>query len=218
MTNWLLLTPTEFERNFLTELVGLKSSAVEICGFGPILAGIKTAELIGKHRPDRVLLLGIAGSYRAGAIERLPGSASLYSSVACYGVGAGDGDRFETAAEMGWPQWKLNGGDSIGESIQLNHHLGQAEHFEDHQLLTVCAASGNKSDVKRRQDKFPDAVAEDMEGFAVAAACQCFQLPLTIVRGISNVAGDRNKSNWKIKEALEAAQTLAIQVIQDARN
>ena len=217
MTNWLLLIPTEFERKFLTSVSGLKETTVEICGFGPIVAAAKTAELINRHQPDRVMLLGIAGSYpTASETGLVPGSASVYSSVGCYGVGVGSGDRFETASEMGWQPWSDADSNPIGDWIQLDPEAAPMNRFPIRQLLTVCAASGNKEDVARRLKKFPDAVAEDMEGFAVATACQFLQKPLTIVRGISNVAGDREKINWKIEEALVSAQSLAAEIIQNA--
>lgn len=216
MTNWLLLIPTEFERKFLTSVSGLKKTTVEICGFGPIVAAAKTAQLINRHSPDRVMLLGIAGSYSSESkTDLMPGSASVYSSVGCFGIGVGSDERFETAVEMGWQQWSDADSDPIGDWIQLDPGASPMHRFPNRQLLTVCAASGNNEDVVRRLKKFPDAVAEDMEGFAVATACHFFQKPLTIVRGISNVAGDREKTNWKIAEALVSAESLAVEIIQN---
>ena len=43
-----------------------------------------------------------------------------------------------------------------------------------------------------------------MEGYAVALAAHEFGVPVTIVRGISNVAGDRNVAGWALPEALQA--------------
>jgi futalosine hydrolase len=47
-----------------------------------------------------------------------------------------------------------------------------------------------------------------MEGFAAAVACKLAGVPLSIIRGISNRAGYRDLSRWKVKEALEAAAEL----------
>ncbi len=55
---------------------------------------------------------------------------------------------------------------------------------------------------------FPKAVAEDMEGYAVALACRLHDVPLTIIRGISNQAGDRNHDGWQVAEALQSAAEL----------
>jgi futalosine hydrolase len=53
-----------------------------------------------------------------------------------------------------------------------------------------------------------------MEGFGVAFACALARVPCTIVRGISNVVGERDKRNWRIPDALAAARTLALELLR----
>ena len=72
----------------------------------------------------------------------------------------------------------------------------------------MCAASADDADVRLRRTAFPEAVAEDMEAFGVALACRLAGLPLDIVRGISNTAGDRRRENWRTQTALEAVASL----------
>jgi futalosine hydrolase len=76
-------------------------------------------------------------------------------------------------------------------------------------LLTVCSAAGDAAQAERRRARFPDARAEDMEAFGVAFACHLARVPLTVIRGISNEAGNRNKDDWRLAEALASALTLA---------
>jgi futalosine hydrolase len=210
MTPLLILIPTAFERTqiqpLIADYVTRSESVIELCGFGPVAAGIRTAQLITKFQPKAVLLVGIAGSFRAD----LPvGSASCFSRIVCYGVGAGGGSRFKTAGELGWPQWlDSESGQSIGDLISVANEGDP--HKSDRLLLTACAASESADDVVNRLHKFPEAVAEDMEAFSVAMACQMAEIPLTVVRGISNIAGDRNKSNWNINGALTAAAELVL--------
>lgn len=211
MSKWLLLIPTEFERGFVAPLIEQSSAdqnvTVTICGFGPIAAAARTAALIVQHQPEHVLLVGIAGSYRQLAV----GKAYRFSSVGCYGIGVGTGASFQTAQKMGWAHWTGDQpSDRIDDVISIDDDQASL------QLLTVCAASENQDDVDQRRSLFPDAVAEDMEGFAVAAACRLAKTRLTIVRGISNVAGDRDKSNWKIEQAITAAWKLAEQLVDGA--
>ena len=54
-----------------------------------------------------------------------------------------------------------------------------------------------------KKKRYADALAEDMEGFAVATACVIHSVPWVIVRGISNHAGDRDKTNWQADRALQ---------------
>ncbi|MFM7136987.1 MAG: futalosine hydrolase [Planctomycetota bacterium] len=198
----LVLVPTAGERQVLLAALG-DSCRIELCGFGPIAASARTAALVARHAPARVLLAGIAGRFD----DRLAiGSAHSFSAVACYGVGAGTGAAFEPAAALGWPQWP---GDASGDEAAIGDVIACAGLPAAGLLLTACAASADAADVAWRRRLFPAAVAEDMEGYGVALACRLAGVPLQIVRGISNTAGDRDKGRWQIGPALEAAGELA---------
>jgi futalosine hydrolase len=179
---------------------------IETCGLGPIAAGIRTATLLATHMPQSVMLVGIAGAY----LQRLPiEEAAVFSRFACYGIGAGSGSAFQTASELGWSQW--NGpATSRLTTDAINMTKDHTGDNAGQLLLTTCAASGCLNDVNERIRKFPEAVAEDMEAFSVAMACSIASVELTVIRGISNNAGDRNKANWKIETALRAAAELAL--------
>jgi futalosine hydrolase len=208
----LILVPTDLERRSLgLDFAQRGSVEVALCGFGPVAAAARTAGLLAKHKPDRVFLVGIAGRMA----HRLDiGAAYRFASVACYGVGAGSSDAFLTAGQMGWPQWPGDPADTraaVGDVIPL----GASERIHPERLLlTACAASASTADITNRLRLFPDTVAEDMEGFGVAMACRLAGVPLEIVRGISNTAGDRDISRWQITAALEAAGALVQQLLE----
>ncbi|MCX7430163.1 MAG: futalosine hydrolase [Planctomycetia bacterium] len=212
MPRHLILVPTEMERRILAPILApvvAQGCRVALCGFGPVAAAARAAQLIAEHAPERVLLVGIAGRID----ERLAvGAAYRFDQVACYGIGAGSGGGFVPAAALGWQQWPGDAGapDQIGDLITCGRGGGAGL------LVTACAAAANADDVRLRLQAFPGAVAEDMEGFAVALACRLRGVPFDIVRGISNAAGDRDKSHWQIAAALEAAGRLALQIIAEA--
>lgn len=228
MPRHLILVPTEMERRSLGPILAAATppdSRMALCGFGPVAAAARTAYLLAEHAPERVLLVGIAGRLD----DRLAvGAAYRFDRVACYGVGAGSGGEFVPAARLGWQQWpgEADGstarsggqiGDEIGTLMSPGADAvagGERAHF----LLTVCAAAASAEDVRLRKQAFPLAAAEDMEGFAVAFACQLRGVPVDIVRGISNTAGDRNTSGWQVATAVEAAGRLALQIIQATEN
>ena len=210
-SRWLVLVTTELE------LVHLRQSAefssllqhecqLGICGFGPIVAAARTSQLIADKRPSRILLVGIAGNYND---NHAIGSACSFDRVSCFGIGIGSGDQYQSATAAGWPQWSADDPDeTIKDSISLPNSATKGT------LLTCTTSSSGQEDVARRLAEFPNAVAEDMEGFSVAAACRLAGLPLTIVRGISNRAGDRNKSNWKIEQALGSAAEQVVDIVR----
>lgn len=207
----LLLVPTELERGLVAPVVAAacgSSIRVELCGFGPVVAAARAAQLIAEHRPERVLLVGIAGRFA----DRLAiGQAYAFERVACHGIGAGTGDAFMPAEAMGWKQWPGDAAAAIGDTLPCaSGRLPAADAAaQAGLLLSACSASAGEGDVRSRLRLHPDAAAEDMEGFAVAAACRLASVPIDIVRGISNTAGDRDTSRWKIEAACHAAAALA---------
>jgi futalosine hydrolase len=212
MTSWLLLVPTAVELQCLPSqflsFVERSGGAIELCGFGPVVAAARAASLIASHQPRHVVLCGIAG---AMGPQLTVATAYNFGSVACYGIGVGSADAHQSASSVGWRQWPgdtsgLGLGVPIADLIELTN--GQNDMEGQKMLLTACAASQNESDVAMKLAAWPLALAEDMEGFAVAAACQLAGVPLRIVRGISNRAGDREHRNWRVEEAMIAASKL----------
>jgi futalosine hydrolase len=204
----LVLVPTELELARLSDLGGFPGSGarVEICGFGPVAAAARTAELLAHLFPAQVLLVGIAGCYDEAELP--VGSAASFREAAIEGIGVGEGERLLAPPALGFPQWPAREGrDAIEDRVPLAPaHSGVLARL----LLSTCAASDSPAQAASRRRRFPAAAAEDMEGFAVAFACALARVPCTVVRGISNVAGDREAANWRIPAALAAARTLAL--------
>jgi futalosine hydrolase len=174
----LILVPTAHEAGLLPET----GTDVAVCGFGLAVAGAGAAYAIARHHASRVILVGCGGSYD---LERTPiGSAVVASAVRCDGIGAGG----HSAAELGWV-----------ESDQIE--LGDGDGL----VLSVAAASATPEEARIRLGNNPQAVVEEMEGYAVAVAATLWEVPLAVVRGVSNAAGDRDMSTWRIGDALAAA-------------
>ncbi len=201
MLNRLILVPTPLERGIIVdawnEFGDCPEQDIRLCGFGPIAAAARATQLITEIRPSEVTLLGIAGAL-SDYCEI--GSAVDFATVVCDGVGVGTGDDFQPAVQLGWSQRISKEGQLIlGDRIQSLLSAGHCE------LLSVCAASANPGQAAARKKRFPEAVAEDMEGFGVALSCELLGVPLRIIRGISNYAGDRSQANWRIRASLCAA-------------
>lgn len=203
----LILVPTQLELSRLEDAGGFpRDLRVEVCGFGPIAAAARTAQLCAQHQPSSILLVGIAGSFDAA---RWPvGSAMSFAAVAIEGIGAGEGATLLGPNALGFPQWPASAGTpAILEELELvPARSGSLAAL----LLTTCAASGSASQAALRRQRASRAAAEDMEGFAVACAASLSQVPCTIVRGISNVVGERSSTQWRIPAALRAARELAL--------
>jgi len=213
----LLLVPTPLEASRLDELgpLGGRGVARQLCGFGPVASAARTAGLLERLAPTRVLLVGIAGTYDEG---RLPvGAAAWFEEVALEGVGAGEGARRLSPSALGLPQWPGDGASAppVYERLALQGPLELA-HAARSLLVSACSAAATEDDLAARLELHPEAAAEDMEAFGVALACRLARVPLCVVRGISNRAGDRHAARWRVPQALAAARELALEVLERA--
>jgi futalosine hydrolase len=67
--------------------------------------------------------------------------------------------------------------------------------------VTVSLVSGDEAVASTRSQRYR-ALAENMEGSAVAQTCLRFGIPVLECRGISNQAGDRRKDHWRVDLAM----------------
>lgn len=230
----LVLTPTSFEANRLfgerdadfryaekasiaTSNNGKQTRYRAICGFGLASAGagagFRLSQSTTRDEPDSpVILAGIAGTYQP---EKYPvGSVVCASSVRCFGIGAGSGDEHQSSESMGWAQGlPLEGLPPAYDFLDLFTPHNATELTGA--FLSVASASGNMAEANERVAKFPEIAGEEMEGFAVALACRNYGRPLCMIRGISNVAGDRDKGHWRTNEALTAVKRKLEEVITE---
>lgn len=174
-----MLVPTRAEADQL----GLAWDAVELCGFGLAVAGVQAADAIARHRPERVVLAGLAGSYDAAAAP--VGTAMRAGTVRCVGIGAGG----LSAAQLGFA-----GSDEV--SLADDGPLA----------LSVTAASATPAEASERATAHPGALIEEMEGYAVALAAMQAGVSCLMVRGVSNMAGDREHARWQVGPALDAVR------------
>ena len=81
------------------------------------------------------------------------------------------------------------------------------------EVLTLSTVTGTADGTDALLARWPDAVAEGMEGFGVATAAMQAGIAFAELRAISNVVGPRDRSAWRIPDALaaltEAAKAVA---------
>ena len=68
--------------------------------------------------------------------------------------------------------------------------------------LTVNCCTGTSAMAAERVQNF-DVDVESMEGAACFSICRAFGMSCLEIRAVSNIAADRDKSSWRIKEALD---------------
>ena len=197
----LLLFPTAPERDACrAAYAGRPDVRAELCGFGPIVAAARTAALLEREPAVRVLLAGIAG-----ALNPALGLAQAFwfGRVALDGLGAGEGAGLLGPSAIGLPQWTGAPGPRIEDRLPLWTPAGAPSLPE---LLCVTGAAADADQTAHRRLRFPAAAAEEMEAFGVASACALAGVEFGCLRGISNLAGVRDKREWRIADALESVR------------
>ena len=190
----LILVPTALESDLL--FPNGSPGRIALCGFGLANAGAGAAQAIAANpsaASDGVVLVGAAGTYDP---DRHPvGSAVVAGRIRCVGIGAGAGAAHRSAAELGFAD---------SDVIELG---------DGAELLSVAAAAGSPAEAGERRAGHPGAAGEEMEGYAVAVAARLCGVGLTIVRGFSNVAGERDRSRWRMHDALDRAAGLVLEAV-----
>jgi hypothetical protein len=181
----LLLVPSSLEAEGLPDLPGLKPV---VLGVGPLEAAFAALERI--PRGGVVVLAGLAGTY---APQRFPlGAVARGSTVALEGIGRGAGPVAQPI--RGLPP---------APPLPLPAPVPGADGLPAAALLTVCAASGNASEAAVRCEAWPGVDLEEMEGYAVLRAAEARGASLTVLRAVSNVAGE-DRARWEVPRAIEA--------------
>lgn len=222
----LILAPTvmELERLFGADLareVLTRRSAsipteyepveIALAGLGLAAAGAGAAAAMARHRHvypglprfPHAILIGIAGAF--DPVRNPPGSVIFGAEVCCDGVGYGRGGGHQAAATAEQAH-AYRGLAAAGEAFALNTPRRIEPSAPSGAIVSVASSSGTAEQAAEIAERHPGACVEDMESFAVALAARLESFRLTVIRGISNVAGDRDHDRWKIGEALEAAQ------------
>lgn len=177
--------------------------AVASLGVGKVNTAWGLAALARPAPPHAVVQIGIGGAY-AGAF--LP-----VGSVACAaeehdldaGLRSVDGDRGMEALGFDLAPWaQPRRADRFPTDRALTAALARACGTAPQPFATSDGVSGDLDVAERRAER-SGASVESMEGAAAAQVCLRMGLPFAEVRGISNVAGQREAQTWRAAPALQ---------------
>lgn len=205
----LVVTAVDAEREAV--LRGLRSGGpsrgridVEVAGVGPAAAAAGTASALtaaalAGEPYDLVISAGIGGGF-AGQADI--GDLVVASEIVAADLGAETPDGFRGVEELGFGaarlaadgRWAARIADGL-RAAGLRVRTGP--------VLTVSTATGTAETAARLAARIAGAVAEAMEGYGVAVAANRIGVPVLEIRSISNRIGPRDRSAWRIEEALD---------------
>jgi futalosine hydrolase len=185
---------------------------VRLAGVGPISAAARTAAILATTEYDLVVSMGIAGGFVGRAAV---GSIVVATEIVAADLGAETPEGYLSLDELGF------GFTHIGVEASLADQVTKALRSADlpvstGPILTVSTVTGTAATAEVLAKRVSGAIAEAMEGFGVASAAHYRSIPVLEIRTISNPIGPRDRSAWRIKEALdalEAASSILLEVL-----
>ncbi len=168
--------------------------AVLVGGVGPAAAAAATSAALATGGYDVVISAGIGGGFEPIDV----GAIAVAASIAFADLGADTGAGYVPVSALGFgtDRYDVPAQLSIELTGRTGGHLGT--------ILTVATVTGTAARAHDLRGRFPDAVAEAMEGAGVAAAAALHGVPFAEVRAISNAVGPRDREAWRIPDALAA--------------
>jgi len=218
LTNAVRQTATAFE--YAEGTIGTLPVTLCASGVGKINAAAAASVLIERCRPRLVINTGCAGAY--------PGSGLSVGNLA---VASNEilGDEGVQTTE-GWKDLRFmelascaQGRRTYHNELPLSKHAAEkAMQLADYygvflmrgRFVTVSTCSGTRQRGETLARHF-NAIAENMEGAAVAQVCLRSGVDCLEIRGISNLVVDRDMSAWDIPRAAESAQRFVLKYLED---
>src|SRR5690606_35090252 len=165
-----------------------------LCGIGKANAAGAAARFADPARHARILSLGVSGALPDAPLSL--GQAVLATASVFADEGLQTDETFSDCAAMGFPL-----GDFPGAAVPLDPALHTAlRPLADAAgpIATVSTCSGT-DDLARTVRARTGAIAEAMEGAAVALVAHRLGLPAAELRTISNTTGRRGDQRWDLR-------------------
>ncbi|MEV6161340.1 futalosine hydrolase [Streptomyces sp. NPDC052052] len=164
-------------------------------GAGPAAAAAATAFGLAHGPYDLVVSAGIGGGFTPVAPV---GSLVVASGIVAADLGAETPEGFVPVTGLGF------GRDRFTPPPARVRDVAAATGALTGEILTVSTVTGSAERAAALLAAHPHAAAEAMEGFGVAEAAARTGTPVLELRAISNAVGPRDRSAWRIGEALAA--------------
>jgi futalosine hydrolase len=176
---------------------------VLVCGVGKTGAAAATAARLAKGGVSGVISFGVAGAYPGEGLD--VGDVVVASEVGVVDEGLESGDRFTPFSRAGMTVpgagWTLCDASLVAEAppdAPFRVVRGRVA------TVSVCAGAARLA----AERAATGAVAEGMEGAAVAHAASLFGVAFAELRGISNLCGPRDGARFDLAVALANAGRL----------
>ena len=208
----LKLVPAENSQHYFHFQLSGTCIHLLITGVGMIATTFQLTKHLAKNNYDIVFNIGIAGAFE----KTISLGEVVEVNFDCFAeLGAVDDDKFISVFELGL----IDKNDFPFKNCILKNdlQLNLLNLYKKARGITVNKVNGNENEIKKlkimlaQNNYHPD--VESMEGAAFFYTCFQYKTPCVQLRSISNYIEKRDKSSWKIKEALENLEEATLMVL-----
>ena len=167
-----------------------------ICGIGKANAAHGTTLLLEKFSPDLVYVIGIGGAYPSSGLDI--GDIAVAEKELYGDEGLMVKNGFFTMKEiLGYPENDF----PMFVPKKMRNSIVKGN------FVTVSTCTGTLERGKEIEKKF-NAICENMEGAAIAHICSLSGIPVSEIRGISNIIEDRTSAPLNKSDIVKAAENV----------
>lgn len=185
------------------------TAAVLVTGVGMLHTAYRLCQSLQQQRPGLLLQAGIGGSFLP---ELSPGKVVLVERELAGDLGVEENGIFKDITDMGFlpaneppysNKWLVNAQAGRWAHLQLPLVKG----------LSVNEITTRPERMAQLQQMYGVAV-ESMEGAAFHYVALQEGIPFLQLRAVSNYVGERDKSKWKIQEAIASLNVQLLNILQ----
>jgi futalosine hydrolase len=210
----LLVAATNFEIqpaiNYLAErdcIIDNNHFEVLITGIGSMSTTYWLTKTIAKYRPGLMIQAGIGGSF---STDYPPGSIVLIKEEVTGDLGVEENNEFKDVFDMGLPQIV---DPYTGKNLENKHtQLLQQYNLPLVRSVTINEITTRPARIEQLQQKYQP-VVESMEGAAFHYVALVEKIPFIQLRTVSNMVGERDKSKWRMKDAIQLLNEQLIKMV-----
>lgn len=181
-----------------------------ITGVGASACSFELTKVLLKKKYSQVIQVGIAGANDESKI----GQAFLVTKDCFADVGVWEKENRYSVFDMGFAESDTP---PFENGWIVNHHPVLMN--SKYSLATAISVNTitDREDWNQLMKQKYGAELESMEGAAFHFVCQKLQVPYLQIRGVSNRIGERDKSKWKISEAINNSCELLANIYQQLK-
>lgn len=196
----LIMTAVSSEREAVLRGVDSDPRFVVLAGgVGSAAAAVNTVKALAAAEYRFVLNAGIGGGFPGQAEV---GSLVVASEIVAADLGVETTEGFSSLEELGFGSTRIQPDAGLADFVIKALQAAKLP-VTSGPILTVSTVTGSTVRGRDLAERISGAAAEAMEGFGVGCAALAGGLPVLEIRAISNLVGPRDRSAWRIKEALD---------------